>query len=295
MSQTVEEIKETLSCASLHKSGWTPERTAAKGENVIAAKALKIEEDRLFKGKKVIIDTNIEPWRRLKATQAHAQRWWDGVTFPFVHEGTRLFLREDRERIWKEVAKFDAQVKEQGRVMDRMRPEILGWAEKALGPTYDASLYPASWEQTFAVEVREHSIDPPKYLERADAEEYRRELQRTLADVERSMARFEQDCMARLGAAGSQLAAHLASGGNNGVGAQYENFVELFDRVSRMKFEGTQLFKSAMAEARQIIGGVTVGELKRDLGKRAETRERLARMTEKYLQAKQQVERKAAG
>lgn len=293
MSQTVEEIKQHLSCASLHRSGWTIERSAARSENVIAATALKIEDPALYKGKKTIIDPKIEPWQEIQTIRNYAGKWWDYNTFPYVEEGQRLFLRERRAELWDKMKDLDTAIKSAAAKLDARRSEILTWAKKKLGDTYDESLYPKSWESEFSISLREHNIDPPQYLKREDSEEYKRELARTLRDIESSMKLFERQCYTQMGETAAALAANLGGNRNNGIGSNIESFRKLFNRVQQMKFEGTAAFKRAMKEAQEIIDGVEVDELRDDKGLRSNTKERIEALMKKYKDVQEAALKKA--
>jgi hypothetical protein len=293
MSQTAEEIKEMFSCASLHRDGCTIERSADKTENEVAAQALKILDSAYYKGKKTILDPKIGPWQEINSIKNYALKWWDYNTMPYL-DGQRLFLRSRRDELWAEVASLDAQIKAAAAKLDERKSEILSWARATFGPTFDESLYPKSWVEKFAIRVKEHNMDPPKYLERKDSEEYKRELQRTLKDIEYGMRQFERQCFAQMGESAAALASNLGKGHNNGLGANVDGFRKLFNRVAQMKFEGTAAFRRAMKEAQDILDGVTADDLRHDKGLRVDVKERVEKMIAKYHEVQEAARKKAA-
>jgi hypothetical protein len=292
MSQSIQEIKELLSGASLTTHRWGPERRGSREESKRAAEANEVKKERRSKYMKTIIDTDTAEWRALTSACTYCATWFDSVTFPYLH-GQRLFYRERRQEILDEVGRLNGVVKARAGALDAKRQEILDEAKEAMGRSFDESLYPKSWAAIFWVEFREHNIDPPLYLQRDDAEEYKRELARRLGDIENSMKAFERQLMFQLASAAQGMAQNL--GNDKVLTPNVESFAKLFDRCAQMKFEGTEVFKRAMGEAREIIDGVEVSELRARKGLRAETKDKLERLMSKYHQLQEAVAKKGRG
>ncbi len=60
------------------------------------------------------------------------------------------------------------------------------------------------------------------------------------------------------------------------------SFAKLFDRVSTLNFEGTQVFRDAMADVRELLGGVTAEELRASGGLRGNLKEQMAAFTGRF-------------
>jgi hypothetical protein len=280
--KTLEEIKATLSGASMTLHFWRPEKACRKEERHAAAVALEAD-DRRIKARKEVIDTSHPAWRAAVKARTAARAWWDFSTFPCLVPGQRYFLRSRREELWAAAAEHGAALAKDGADLDACREELVAEARASLGRTFDPAAYPISWEAEFSVELREHAIDPPSYLAFTNAEEYQRELQRSLRDIEAGMRRFEQDCFRQMGEASARLLGNLQDGARI-MGGNVESFRRLFSRVAQMQFEGTQVFRSALAEAQDVLDGVEPDDLRRSAGLRAETRERLEALIGRYQQ-----------
>jgi len=278
MSETLKRVKETLSGVSLSVRWWTPSRAARPQEQEAAAVA---KQSRRVKVRKEVIDTKHPAWQSLVSCRTAIRSWFDYVTIPYVVTGQRLFLRERRQEIWDKVEVFATDLRTRAVALDDVRDELIAEAQESLGDAHDDSLFPVRWSDVFGIEIREHSIEPPSYLAYSNAEEYAREMQRTLSDLGTSMQRFESQCMAQMGESAARLAANLDDNGRV-MSSNVESFQKVFARVAQMKFEGTAIFKQALGEAQEILDGVGADELRHNRGLRTETRGRLQTLMARF-------------
>jgi hypothetical protein len=288
--KTLEEIRQALSGASLTLHGWGPARAFRPAETKEAAVAVGAAAQRI-RARKEVIDTTHPAWKSLVQAQGRAKAHFAWNTFPYVVDGQRLFLRAQREDLWSAIKHLGEDVRSAARKLDWHRAELLEDARHMLGRLFDPSLYPASWEDEFSVELREHSIDPPSYLAHTNAEEYKRELARTLSDVRASMEAFQQDTMRAVGDAAARLMANLEPG-QRLMGSNLETMRKHFHRIMQMQFEGTVVFKEAMAEAQAIVEDVDPDELRHRAGLREETRGRLQALLARYQELQGKVQKK---
>lgn len=289
MSQTIEQIREQLSGASLTPHRWGPERTGSREERSRAATANEVTNVHLTKYKKTILNTKMEEWKAVIKVSAFARAWFDSTTFPYI-EAQRLFHKDRREEIIKEVARLNSVLQEKTQALDSKRTSIMEEAKRVMGKSYDASLYPESWSKLFWIEFREHNIDPPSYLQREDAEEYKKELKRRLMDVENSMRTFEREVNTQLAKSIQRMTHNLD---NDKIrSSNLTSFASLFNRISQMRFEGTAVFKQQMKEVKAIIEGVDITELKSQSGLREETKEKLEGLFKKYKNLRETITQK---
>jgi hypothetical protein len=104
------------------------------------------------------------------------------------------------------------------------------------------------------------------------------------------MRAFERQLMAQLASATQNMAQNL--GNDRVLAPNVEGFARLFDRCAQMRFEGTEVFRRAMGEAKEIIDGVEVTELRASKGLRVETKEKLERLMGRYKQLQEAVAKK---
>jgi hypothetical protein len=285
-------IKETLSGASLEIHWWNPARACSTTEHATIADALALGNARRVRGRKTIIDTKTPTFAALTALRTAIRAGWEFRTLDYCVRGQRLFLRKRREEIWDWAAEQQSQAVDLACAMQQDRHAILATAEEDLGDCFDASLYPEDFGKEFAIEIAEHSIDPPSYLQHTNAEEYQRELQKGLYAIGASMQAFESQCFAQMGEAAQRLVANLSGG--RVMSANLDAFGKVFNRIGQMSFEGTAIFKDATAEAQAILDGVDVAELRKPGGVREETREKLQSLLARYQQLQEKVTEKHA-
>lgn len=292
MSQTIEQLKEQLSCLSVSRHGWTPRRTGSRKEKKIFSEAIHTDESLVGTYKKVI-DDKMSEWKHLMEAWHAPMYWWKINSFPYVYKGMGLFQKERRKEIVEKLTQYNFLIKEKASALDAIRKQILAWAKEKYPTTYDESVYPPSWRDCFGVTWQEHSIDPPAYLERDDAEEYQRELQRTLGNLSYGMRQFEQECYSRLAQLSIGLTHSLSNGSNKGLTPNVKGLADLYDRVQRMRFEGTEAFKVCLEEAKALIDGVELTDLKKKGGLRQDVKERLQAIVQRNAVLREKVAQRA--
>lgn len=290
---TLAQIQEALSGASLHLPGWGIVRAVNSAQNVVAASALNANAERI-KTQRVLIDTKMEEWKNLQRARSEARAWFDGTTFPYVVKGQRLFLREKKEAIWRHAAEFAEEIKTAAEALDERRDGIIQRAKEDLGDTYSPDLFPVSFAKQYALDIREHSIEPPSYLRHTNADEYQRELAKKLDDIKLSMQAYERQCMEQVGRNVGQLIASMTNPNGSPHSATLENLQKTFARISSMRYEGTAAFKAAMEEAKETLQGVSIGELRRPGGVKKRTTERLTALMQRYAELRKASEAKLA-
>ncbi len=289
--ERLQELQDTLTGASLSFSWWAPYKKLEEGERATAASALHATDETLS-AKKRLIDTRSDgAWKNLSALQVKIRGWWDFNSYPYTVKGMRLVLREKKKDLFGQVAEFQGEILEAGKRMDEERGSILAKAEQQLGNMFRADLYPkkGEWHKEFTLEVRERSIEPPSYLQHTNAEEYKQELKKNLQEIQVSMRKFEEGCWKRMGQLSNSLAAGLSPDGKLHA-SNLAGFQNLFQQVGNLNFEGTAVFKEAMNEARDILDGVSVEELRTLRGLKVDVRQKVEGFLGKFHQLKKTVE-----
>ncbi len=289
--ERLQEIQEALTGASLSFHWWAPYKKLEQGERATAADALEADSETLSAKKRLIDTKTCQPWLDLVKAQNNVRGWWEFNSFPYTVKGMRLILREKKKELFARVGEFQEEIAELAKRMDGQRKEILAEAKAKLGTMYRPDAYPKAgeWAGEFRVEVRERSIEPPSYLQHTNAEEYRRELQKNLMDIQGSMRKFEEQCWKRMGQLSASLAAGLQPDGKL-HGSNLEGFQKLFQQVGNLNFEGTAVFREAMQEAKGILEGISVEELRTLRGLKVDVRQQMEGFLGKFQQLKETVE-----
>lgn len=289
---TLKQIQEALSGCSLTFHWWGIMRATGKDENATAAASINADAD-VIKTKRLLIDTKLEEWRDLARIRSAAKQWYDWHTFPYIVSGQRLFRREMRETVWGQIASYTTELATATTRLNAKRNDILEWARTKLGDAFDANLYPDDFASKFGMEIREHSIEPPSYLRHTNAEEYQRTLQRSLADIQSSMGAFQNQCMAQIGQSVGRIVSNIASDSTVRE-STVKNMQDTFARIAQMRFDGTAVFKAAMEEAKGIVDGVTMFDLRNSAGTREETKKKLETLMDRYNELQTAALAKAA-
>ncbi len=289
---SLKQVQEALSGCSLTFHWWGILKVVDREDNETAAKALNAESNAI-RTQRRLIDTGLDEWKALQQIRSATKQWYDWRTFPYVVTGQRLFRKEMRDTIWSQVAQFAEELNTAANALNNRRADVIEWAKAHLGDAFDERLYPEDWRKSFALTIREHSIEPPSYLRHTNAEEYQQTLRRSLQDIGASMQRFESQCMAQVGSSVGRLASALTNGGGIRE-ATVANMQDTFKRIMEMRFEGTAVFKSAMREAEDIVNGVSMFELRNSHGTREETRKKLEQLMARHKELAEAAVKKAA-
>lgn len=289
-SKNAQDLLEMLAGASMTKSLWRPTKSFRPEERWKAAEANGCLNVRRVRGQKDLIETRHYAWKAVMSVDRAANYWWNYNTYPYVIEGQRLYLRENRDYMKSKIEEFDQEIKKAARQMDQCREEIIEASKIELGEMFDPTLFPASWEPLFSVRWIEVNISPPDWLRSKNEKEYELSFNQMLASVETSMRVFEQQCFNQMGDAVSRMMNNL--GGPGVRMSNVEAFQKLFNRVQQMKFEGTEVFKNAMAEAKDIIDGVDVLAMRREPELKDQATDKLKKLVERYAQLQEAIRNK---
>lgn len=283
---SLEAVRETLTGASLQIHWWSPLKGLENDEKETAAASLEASREFLL-GRKKILDDSHPRWKAVVNVRTRLRQYWDFATMPYCMQGVRMVLRAKKSEIFAKIEEFQAELSEASRQLDEVRYELIDTARRQLGRMFRAEYYPDTFQGKFTLEARERSIEPPSYLMHTNAEEYRRELERSLSDIQQGLAKFEQDCWRQLAGLAEKL--HLAMTGRL-QGSSLENFAGLFDRVAFMNFEGSEAFKQALGKAQDILEDVSVDDLRKSSGLKGRIKADIESLVEEFGQLRSRVE-----
>ena len=279
---TLQQIQATLTGGSMQIRWWNPVKGFAGNEISEAAEAMNADRE-VISARKKVLDIHHPAWKGVVGIRTQVRNWWDHNTLPYVFSGVRLLRIQNLPEMMTELATYTAELAVAVQALDAALPDLVERARDRMGRLFDPTVYPASFKGMFGFEFRERSIEPPSYLRHTNAEEYKRQLARSLEDIGASMKKFEAQCWNRL----SDLTARLqqmTSEGGAVYGSTLSNFQKLFDQVATLNFEGTQCFQEALGEAREILDGVTPEELRASQGLRQEVYAKAGAMARRFEQ-----------
>ncbi len=289
MSQTVEELKEQLSCMSVTaKIGWTPKRSGSASEDKAFADAVQADEH--YVGTyHYVIDEAMPEWRALLEAKKYVDYYWKSKSFAYVIEKQRLCYRDERKAIIAELESCGVKMKEKATLLDSKKAQIMNWGKSKFPTTFDERAYPVSWAVLVGVIRLDHEIDPPKYLEREDQKDFQRQQLQAVANVEASMRHFESQCFARMSELTYNFDSAMGKSGTHGITPAVKGMGELFDRVAQMRFEGTAAFQRCLEQMRELFDETDPDTIKRPGAAREEARRRLAEIVERNRKLKELV------
>jgi hypothetical protein len=289
-SQDSSLVVELFSLASLHQKRWWPYKSYSESERFEAAEAHDADPDRTTHGK-VIINTSHPAWKRVTSLFSQAGSWFARCTFDWPVRGQRMFYREDRDEIWSQVESYNARINLAAVSLDAVRDELIEDSRRKMGKLFDVKAFPDSWAGLFSLTIREHSITPPEYLKVKDAEAYFQEMQQVVREIEWGHRQFEQECSQQLAATVGRMLDGL-DGSGRGLSDNIAAFQKVFNRVSQMRFEGTQSFTAAMEEFQELVDGVDVLDIRKRKKAREETKQKLTSLLERHRQLQELIRQK---
>jgi hypothetical protein len=283
---TLKAIQEALSGVSFSFTGWGVIRQVDDVDNRTAAESLDADPEAI-RTQRLLIDRKMEAFLDMGRTKAAARKWLEFRTFPYCITNVRLFRRDQRDIIWEGAEEWQRELRRAATILNSHMEDIHAYGKRMMGRTFNADLYPKDFTEAYTMTVREVSIEPPSYLRYTNAEEYQRTIERTLTDIAASQRSFEQECTTQVGYSVGRMVEAMSRDGGVLREANLVNMQRTFARIMRMKFDGTAVFKAAMAEAQAVVKGVTLTEMKKPGGVREATKEKLQQLLNRYKELKE--------
>lgn len=274
---TRDEVMATLSGCSLSFNLWGITQAMDRREHEAGAQAIKAKR-KATKMQKVKIDTDMPEWRTVQRCKSATQFWYDGMTFPYVVRGQRLFRIDMKADLWKGVADRQKELREAAKGLQKQRARIIEWGRENLGDAFDERDYPADFTDHFHVEIREHSISPPDYLATEDKRQFEAQI---MNDIRASMNAFERKCLDELGGYVGRVTGALQGGGAPRA-TTLNSMQETFNRIARMRFQGTTVFNNCVKDVQQIMDGIDPAELRRSHKAKDEAKAKFAGLLNRY-------------
>ena len=181
-------------------------KTLSAVQKTQAAESFGADGESISAGKK-LIDTKHEAYRALTSLKSQVTRFWKDNSLPYPESGIRLMKQSQIEAFNDQLEDYRAQLEASVRLFADQFLDIQEAARDRLGSLYDASDYPSSLEDEFAVDWDFPTVEPPDYLRRLHPDVYEQQARRVSERFEQAVELAEQAFTEEF----SQLVEHLAN------------------------------------------------------------------------------------
>ncbi|WP_164104570.1 hypothetical protein [Candidatus Laterigemmans baculatus] len=260
-----EQLKSETTAVRLHIRWPGVRKTLSQHQRQVAADAFEADTKSVSAAKK-LLDTSHPAFKAVTAVRSQAVAYWRGSTLPYIEPGVRLLRRQDVPAFDVHMASVRIELQEAVAELDRCYGELVDQARQRLGDLFDASDYPPSLSELFAIEWDYPSVEPPEYLRSVSPQLYEAECQRVRSRFEEAVQMAEQAFADEL----SQLVTHLAdrlTGEVDGKPKVFRdsavtNLNEFFDRFQRLNVRSNDQLDQLVEQARSVIRGVGPQDLR---------------------------------
>lgn len=218
-------------------------------------------------GSKRLYAPNQPEIKRVASILAAARGVWMDLTISY-RKGIRLLRKDQLPRWEREFARLTDELQQALAEADANREEILDQAREFLGnQLFDRSDYPYSFADSVQISWGVHNFEPSDELLQLAPETYQREKDRVRRQFEEAIACYEQEAREQLFKLTSALLDKLndAAAGKKVVytEAATTNLRDFFERFERLGITSDQRLAELVDDARSILGGTTMGQLKK--------------------------------
>jgi hypothetical protein len=260
-------LRRVAAAVRVHFTWWGVRRALTSPQKQELGEAYNADVSLLSAGKK-IIDVRHEAFRRLTSIRTRIINYWRGLTLPYVEAGVRLIRQADIEAFVHTLEGFRDELTEGEVALDGVYDQIKSDARRRLGSLYDDADYPPQVRGLFRVDWDFPAIEPPGYLMRLSPELYQQEQERITHRFDEAVRLAEQAFVGEFARLVSHLTERLADGedGRRQVfrDSMVENLTGFFERFRRLNIRSNQDLDQLVAQAQQLVQGVTPQELRDD-------------------------------
>jgi hypothetical protein len=221
----------------------------------------------LTAGKK-LVDVRHEAFRRLTSVKTRLGNYWRGITLPYTEPGVRLIRQSDIESFVHTMEGFRDELVQAEADLNTVYEELKADARRRLGRLYNPADYPSEIRDLFHVAWEFPAVEPPSYLMQIAPEVYEEERRRVAARFDEAVRLAEQAFATEFARLLSHLTERLA-GGENGERRVFRdsavtNLTEFFQRFSDLNVRSNPELDALVAQAQQLVRGVTPQGLRDD-------------------------------
>ena len=226
-----ERLRTTMAAVRVSIKWFGTRKTLTPEQKSQAADTFGAEGNYLSAGKK-LIDTAHPAFRAVTAIRHRIVSLWHAVSLPYPESGIRL-IRQDRiDEFNARMQGLRTELEEAVWRLDEHFSELKSAARQRLGRLYNASDYPESLRDLFAVSWDFPSVEPPDYLLQLNPQLYEQECSRVQERFNEAVRLAEETFTAEL----AKLVSHLTERTDRPGRQQAQNLSRYGDRQSDRVF-----------------------------------------------------------
>jgi hypothetical protein len=264
---TAREMRQSMGAVKLSFSWLGTRRKLSDAQTTQAANSFDAAAD-LVSASKKLIDTSHPAYKAATAIKSQAMSYWRGMTLPYPQDGVRLIRQADVESFEIKMREFKDQLAAAAANLQLEYEAIKVAAREKLGQLYNPADYPPTLEGMFTISWEYPPVEPPRYLMNFNPELYEQEQNRVQQRFENAVAMAEEAFAEQLSDMVSHLIERLA---DNPDGTQkvfrataIDNFKEFYENFRKMNVRSNPQLESLIAQASNLVGGVSAQELRTD-------------------------------
>lgn len=242
-------------------------KALGRAQVALAANTFHAEGSAISASKK-LIDTNHPSYKAVTAILSQARRYWLSVTVPYPLNGIRLIRRSQVPIFNETMQRLRGELNLAVKSLQEAYAVIRDQAQERLGDLYDANDYPSSIEHHFTLTWDYPSVEPPDYLKQIHPDIYKEMQDRAEARLQAAVAMAEEAFAAELQALVTHMVDRLTAS-DDGKQKVFRdsclgNLKEFFRRFESMNIGSNEQLTQLVNQAKEIVAGVDVGELRKE-------------------------------
>ena len=256
-------------------------KTLTAEQRAEAAEPFGANAQFLSAGKK-LTDTSHPAYKAVTAVRGKVQAFWKSLSLPYPEPGIRLIRQNRIDDFAAKMREFQEELAEAVQALDRRYSELKATARQRLGSLFNATDYPASLAEMFAIEFDFPSVEAPSYLEQLNPTLYEEECRRVQGRFDEAVRLAEEASCAELAKLVSHLTERL-SGQDDGKlkvfrDSAVENLTEFFQRFRQLNVRSNEQLDGLVADAQRVIRGVEPQDLRDNAGLRQHVATEMSRV-----------------
>jgi len=258
--------EETLGCKiTIHRFGTSRQLPT---EQVRQAAETFHASAGMMSASKKLLDRRDPRVKRVAAVLSQASQFWYASTIDFPVNGIRLINK-------KRIGTFNSRIQEMQETLaeacadlQAAWDEIKANARNTLGDLYNELDYPPNIASMFSIEVDYPSVEPPNHLKELNPELYEAQQQKIAARFQEALAEAEEALTTSLADMVNHLVEKLSPEDDGKKKVLYEssvgNLMAFFDDFESVNIRSNEQLNHVVAQAKSILSGVDVKEIRKD-------------------------------
>ena len=252
-------VRNTFAACRLRFRWFGTSKTLSQEQKTVAAESFGAEGKSISAGKK-LIDTKHEAYSALTTIRTEATQHWKEHSLPYPESGIRLIRHDSVVSFDNKFEQLRSSLEAAVNQLEAHFDEIKSAARDRLGSLYDASDYPLSLSESFAMEWDFPSVDPPEYLRDLNPELYEQQAQQVSRRFEQAVELAEQAFIEEL----EKLVGHLSerlAGEEDGKPKIFRdsavtNLTDFFDRFRSLNVRSNEQLDGLVDQCQRAVSGV---------------------------------------